>query len=256
MGVVLAFCAAHAVWADEITINPSQDNTLYEAATEKSNGAGDFFFSGHTAEANTNVNRRGLIEFDVASAVPAGSRIDSVTLTLYMSRAVNAIGAKPFTLYDVTDSWGEGTANAPGNEGGGTAAAGNDATWHFRFFSTTPWTTIGGDFNNTPLAETDVFSINFYTWGSTDGMVASVQSWLDNPTANFGWILIGDEFTQESAARFNTRQNVDSSTWPVLDIQYTLAEDLPPPPPTVPEPGSLVMITLAGAAILMRRGRK
>src|SRR5687767_8102593 len=68
-----------------VNIPASQDNTLYEDATGAvSNGAGDYFFTGNTREGFA---RRGVIRFDIASNIPVGSTITSVTLHLYMSRS-------------------------------------------------------------------------------------------------------------------------------------------------------------------------
>src|SRR5258708_25683124 len=72
--------------ADIVNINPSKDNTLYEyvpADGDLSNAIGDPFFTGETAMGEL---RRGVLAFDIAGNVPAGSTITSVTLTLNMSR--------------------------------------------------------------------------------------------------------------------------------------------------------------------------
>jgi homospermidine synthase len=47
-----------------------------------------------------------------------------------------------------------------------------------------------------------------------------VQSWLDSPQANFGWILIGNESVATTAKRFDTRENIDTSFRPTLSVQY------------------------------------
>jgi hypothetical protein len=57
-------------------------------------------------------------------------------------------------------------------------------------------------------------------------MVADVQSWLDNPANNFGWLVLGDESGIATAKRFDTRE---STSPPVLSILYTSA---PTPTPT------------------------
>src|SRR2546423_13670957 len=74
------------VIADVVNINPSKDNTLYEyvpADGDLSNALGLHFFTGETAMGEL---RRGVLAFDVAGNVPAGSTITGVTLTLNMSR--------------------------------------------------------------------------------------------------------------------------------------------------------------------------
>src|SRR5207253_30785 len=94
--------------------------------------------------------RRGLIRFDL-STVPAGSTVNSVTLTLNMSKTKN--GAQTIALHRVQQAWGEGTSKAGtggtgSGEGDGIQATAGDATWTFTFFSTQSWTTAGGDFDS------------------------------------------------------------------------------------------------------------
>jgi hypothetical protein len=45
-------------------------------------------------------------------------------------------------------------------------------------------------------------------------MVADVQSWLNSPGSNFGWLVLGDESVAGSAKRFDTRE---SASPPVLN---------------------------------------
>src|SRR5437763_11375402 len=71
-------------------------------------------------------------------------------------------------------------------------------------------------------------------------MTADVQSWLDNPATDFGWLVSGDESTSTTAKRFDTRE---SASPPVLTIQYTTATPTPTPtatatPTTTPSPTS------------------
>jgi spore coat protein A len=70
-----------------------------------------------------------------------------------------------------------------------------------------------------------VGNTGFYTWGSTSGMVADVQSWLNNPSQNYGWIIVGDESTTQTTKRFATRESTGSTggvSWkPRLVVNYT-----------------------------------
>ena len=67
-------------WADEVILNPVNDNTLYENDQgDLSNGVGVHLFVGTT---NGGAIRRALIAFDITSGVPAGSIIAGVSLTL------------------------------------------------------------------------------------------------------------------------------------------------------------------------------
>jgi len=202
--------------AASIDINPIKDNTLYEyvaANGDVSNALGDHFFAGETMEGEL---RRGVLAFDIAGSIPAGSTITGVTLSLNMSMtAFDTL--RTVELHVLLADWGEGTSHATGGEGMGAPATTNDATWRHRSFDTIFWTTQGGDFSGTVSASQSVGAIGVYTWSSAP-MVADVQSWLDNPATNFGWLVLGDESDIFTAKRFDTRE---STSPPVLTIQYT-----------------------------------
>jgi spore coat protein A len=220
--------------ADIVNINPSRDNTLYEyvpANGDLSNALGNHFFTGETAMGEL---RRGVLAFDIAGNVPAGSTITSVTLTLNMSRTPSGT-ARAVELHRLLADWGEGTSQASGQEGMGAPATTNDATWRHRFYNTIFWTTEGGDFSGTVSASQSVGPLGSYTWTSTQ-LVADVQSWLDNPATNFGWLVLGDESTSATAKRFDTRE---SASPPGLTIQYTASTPSPTPtasPTATPTP--------------------
>src|SRR5437660_7077831 len=214
--------------ADIININPIKDNTLYEfvpAEGDLSNALGFHFFAGETGMGDL---RRGVLAFDIAGNIPAGSTILGVTLSLNMSRT-SSDTARNVELHSLLADWGEGTSQASGDEGMGAPATPNDATWRHRFFDTIFWTTEGGDFAPTISASQSVGAIGVYTW-SAPQMVADVQFWLDDPTgSNFGWLVLGDESAAATAKRFDTRE---SATPPVLTIIYRLA----PTPRSRPTP--------------------
>lgn len=205
----------------QIIINASKDNTLYESATGAfSNGIGEYFFVGRTAQPAGSSIRRGLLAFDVAGNIPTGSTITSVTLTLSMSRTIS--GAHTVSLHHALAYWGEGTSNAGGNEGGGAPATIDDGTWLHRFFDTVFWSSTGGDFSPTPSASHMISSIGVYTWESTTQMVADVQHWLDNPSDNHGWVILGNETVAPTAKRFGTRENAIAGARPRLSVNFVL----------------------------------
>ena len=226
--LVLACIGPNSVSAAMIGINPSKDNTLYEYNSSEgdlSNGAGFHFFAGENA---MNEIRRGVLAFDIAGNVPPGSTITAVTLSLNMS--MTAFGTpRTVELHKLLADWGEGTSHASGGEGMGAPATPNDATWRHRFYDTIFWTTQGGDFSATVSASQSVGPVGQYTWSSAQ-MIADVQSWLDNPATNFGWLVLGDESAGATAKRFDTRE---SASPPVLTIVYTEPTTSPTPTATV-----------------------
>jgi len=225
----LSFIAAGLASAGIINIMPSKDNTLYEYDPDEgdfSNGAGFHFFAGKTVMSEL---RRGVLAFDIAGSIPPGSIITSVSVTMNMSKTLGDT-ARTVELHRLLADWGEGTSHAPGEEGDGAPATPNDATWRHVFFDTIFWAIQGGDFSATISASQSVGPLGHYTWNSAQ-MVADVQSWVNNPASNFGWLVLGDESVAGSAKRFDTRE---SASPPLLTIEYRSGQSAPRPRPTPP----------------------
>lgn len=205
----------------EVALEASKDNTLYEHGTGAlSNGAGVHLFAGRTNQNEGFALRRALVAFDVAGEIPAGATITATSLTLNMSKS-NA-SATNVSLHRVTSAWGEGTSDAAANEGGGVSATTDDATWIHTFFDSATWTSPGGDYEAPASATQTVDALGSYTWESAQ-LTADVQAWLDNPTENFGWILIGDESTEITSKRFDSRENTVAANRPALAVTYMTA---------------------------------
>jgi hypothetical protein len=225
-----------------VSINPSKDNTLYKSTTGSvSNGQGEIFV-GRNKDADQ--FRRGLVAFDVAAIVPAGAVIEGATLRMYCDRSNDAVGNRVIQLRRTTADWGEGASST--NDGDGVAAQTGDATWLDRFYNQGLfWANEGGDFSGVNSASQTIGQEGYYTWGSTSQMVADVQGWRDNPAANFGWLLLGDE-TQRSSKRFDSGEVSTVAQRPLLTITYS----------PVPEPATLAMLVSAGLAFIMMRRRR
>lgn len=205
-----------------VTLSTSADNTLYQDPSGNlSNGAGQHFYVGDNGKP-TNSIRRGLVKFDLSS-IPTGATITAVTLMLHMSKT--AAGAENIDLHVAQKNWGEGASNAAtggagSGEGDGIQATAGDATWTFNVFNTQSWTNAGGDFSATVSATTSVDGVGSYQW-TGDGLVADVQSWLNNTATNFGWVLTGNEATTRTAKEFDTKENTTAANRPVLSVTYT-----------------------------------
>lgn len=232
--VCLALVAATAAIADTIELNPSKDNTLIEENGAFSNGAGQRFFAGLIAQGPA---RRAVLAFDL-SDIPEDSEIKEVTLTLEMTMTI--VGPFEHTLHRLLSDWGEGTSVGTMGEGIGAPATAGDATWTNTFFPTDFWGTPGGDFVGSPSASQVVDQFDFYTWGSTPELVADVQGWVDDPSSNFGWILIGDETTIPSAKAFNSKDNSEPGGRPLLTVTFNPPDDVP----AVSMPGLLLLVIL------------
>lgn len=156
--------------------------------------------------------------FDIASVVPAGATITSVELTLNMSRSTSP--AFPIELHTLMADWGEGTSDASSNEGAGTGSTIGGATWVHRMFNATPWQAQGGDYSSSISGVTSVGGSGPYTWSSTGAMVTDAQGWLDDPSCNFGWLLLGNENESRTAKRFDSKENSTVGNRPTLTITY------------------------------------
>ncbi len=200
-----------------VSILASADNTIYENPSGNSNALGQNIFSGNNGGGSP---RRGLIKFDVASLIPAGVTITSASLTLNCN--VSRSLPDEVFLHKLLSPWGEGTSDAGGGggDGVGVPATANDATWLNSFFPSVFWTNPGSDFNATSSASVSVSNLGFYTWQSAQ-MVDDVQSWLDLPASNNGWILICNESTVATARKFGSRENTTVANRPVLSVTYS-----------------------------------
>lgn len=229
---LLLVTTAHA---DSAVVGADRDNTIYSESTF-SNGLGQHFHAGANSQGNV---RRALIHFDVASAVPAGATIDNVTLTLHVSQ-----GHDNFDIFvhRLLSDWGEGTSDAPGGEGSGTTATPGDATWMHTFYDDQFWTNPGGDFAPTVSAATNIVGTGFFDWSGSQ-LTADAQSWLDNPAANYGWMLRGEEDLLASSQRFDSRHNPTADFRPVLTVEYT----------PIPSPAAIGLLGIAGCALRRRR---
>jgi spore coat protein A len=226
--ILIVFVSVFALSATDAlaaiaNINPIIDNTLAEELPDNSSGECDSIFSGMTNEpANIGSARRALMQFDIAGAILPGSTINSVTLSMTITRGGNNENAV-FSLHRVTTAWGEGT-NTCGPRGGGQgeAAADGSATWNSAMHNQALWGTPGGDYIATASGSTAVVGAEIPVWDNADpgnaAMLSDVRDWFVNPATNYGWILIGDETIANSARRFGSSENAAA---PVLVVDYT-----------------------------------
>lgn len=204
--------------ANTVTLTPAKDTTIYFSTSALGNGGGQWVFSGTNGVGQP---LRGLMKFDLAANIPAGSTINSVQLQLVMNQT-NTHVASNVQLRRVLQDWGEGTTIAGFGEGSGGTALAGDATWQSAFHPSTAWTSQGGTFSATVSATQLVGGNGTHTWSSTATFVADAQSFLDAPAGNFGWLLFNtNEGISPSAKRFASRQSTTVSWRPKLIVDFT-----------------------------------
>ena len=150
-----------------------------------------------------------LLQFDL-SAIPAGAVITNATLQLQAVSKAD-IGLTDIHVYEVTESWDEGT--------GGTSAA----NWSDRQIGTT-WGTAGGTIDSTKVDTLTTGSIGQHTWDIT----ALVQAWNDGVKTNNGLMLASDDtglviFTYDSREGTTPPQLVISYSSPIANTAPTIS---------------------------------
>jgi hypothetical protein len=214
--VIAAALSTALFRADVVVLEPVKDNTLIEEpAGSLSNGAGPHFRAGRTSQGVGSI-RRGLLSFAPASAIPPGSLVTNIFLTLHLSQTNG--GPAVVSLHRVLTDWGEATSTTGG--GAGAPAMPGDATWLHTFYDSYFWSRPGGEFDSTPSAGIVVDQPGFYTWGSTPRLLEDVQLWLDFPGSAHGWLLLGDESAPTTAKRFDSRENGEPSLRPNLTVEF------------------------------------
>lgn len=219
----------------EVKLEPVKDTTIYfDEEGNLASGSGDYLFAGINGSNGDNRIMRALIAFDL-SEIPAGSKIESVTLYLKQELPRNDLVQREISLHHVQKDWGEGGSDADGGSGPGSGGADGapaeegDATWLHTFFNDTFWTNPGGDFEETASASKPVGGNDGYFWssdpllGGAEQLISDVQGWVDDPSTNFGWLIKGPEAldgANYTARRFLSRHVTAVNTRPELTIEY------------------------------------
>jgi len=221
---------ARRLSADSVILAAVADTFIAESFPDRNYGAAAFLNGGTTQSFTTN---RGLLRFDPAAVIPAGSKILSATLVLEVTKHPSDPDAPWnsafFGLHRLLRDWGEGD-NFATKPNSGTPAGTNEANWTHRFALTgATWGVPGGqagvDYVSSPSATKWVYESGVpASFNSTPALAGDVQAWLDDSGTNFGWMLIvQNETTDLTARRFGSRESGFDA--PFLEVTFQ-----PPPP--------------------------
>ncbi len=225
LALFLVLILSSSAYAQQhVTVLAEQDATLYENDTGSlGNGTGDHNFVGRTGSNGGNALRRTVIKFpDVGVEIPNSAAIDSVFFTFFVNKVGNARLPKTITLNTVTTPWTFGESDPSGNEGQGTQALENDATWIHSSFPDDTWDSPGGDFIVDTLAVGEITGTGSYTFKGSEAFIDLVQGWKDSTISNYGIMILGEEnLSQSTSIRFASVENPEISTIPLLRIYFT-----------------------------------
>ena len=215
----LIFCLIFGLMSGSIihsqttmTFSANKDATIFSENQTGSNGAGSLF-AGRTIQP---ANRRALIRFDI-SGIPSDATITSAEFSVRGSMQSGTVN-----VHRLNADWGEGSTSGQGSDGGQPSTGQNgDATWSSNMLGSSTWNSSGGDFVAQSRGSANVSSGSRATW-SSNAIVGDVQAWVDGTTDNFGWILIGNESSNNTAVRMNSRSN--GANGPMLEVTYMVAD--------------------------------
>ncbi|MFN9076032.1 MAG: hypothetical protein ACK5WX_01255, partial [bacterium] len=170
--------------------------------------------------------------------------ITSVRLILNLTQANG--GNRTMTVHRALTAWTAGASDPESTEALGAPTLAGDATWLHSSADGAGggllWQSAGGDFASAS-ASLLTTTTGLQTWTSA-GLVADVQSFLANPSANLGWFILGDESAAGTARRFDS---ADSAAFggivPRLEIEFT----------PIPTPAAGALLALAAFARTRRR---
>ncbi len=214
-----ALSAAGTEW--ETNLSAVADTGLYETAPTNNLGS---VMEIPLGVHSTGKRSRLLLKFNPAAALPAGARVTSAELRLAVT-ASNP-GSLSCHVHRVLRDWAEGTGFGTGN---GAPAQEGETTWLARFHPASLWdapgANLGTDFADTPSATATLGAGGSTNLLAGPALAADVQTWLDQPAANLGWILLAaDESILQTARRIASRENTNSP--PALTIRFRLGPHL------------------------------
>ena len=193
---------------DAVTLNQLPSHRVLQHGADKTD---DGWITGHEktwsygASTILKVNedggpQRGILRFDLGSAVPQGARVTAATLELY----ADSVGGSGYVrVYGLQKDWVEGSCS------GGCSGA---VTWNTTDGSTN-WTTPGSDADSSAIAEVQAGSSS--TWHSWD-VTSITRQWVSGERPNHGVLIQGEG----AEVVFNSSDHSDANTHPKLILTY------------------------------------
>lgn len=150
-----------------------------------------------------------LLKWDLSS-IPAGSTIQSVSLTLNVSDPTRST----YEIYQLKRDWSETTS-----------------TWR-QAASGVNWQTAGAkgtlDRGSTVLGTVTASSVGPATIKLNSAGLAVVQSWINNPSSNYGFVI--QDYSATDGLSFSSSNHSNPAVRPTLTVSYSSGDTTTPPP--------------------------
>ena len=164
--------------------------------------------------------RRALVEFDIAGNIPAGSTIDSVTLTLNANLTPDTLN-RNMSLFTRSPGLGRGNAGLRAER----RRRGPRSQPRRRDLARRQVPAGALDQRRGRLRFVERHGIRAADRlrgvgqrGPAPGLLVDVQSWFVTPAGNEGWLIQGDETQDTTTRRFYSREG---AVPPVLVVDFT-----------------------------------
>ena len=211
------------------TFTPVQDTFVNSGYPNNNNGGDGFIYTGTDDFGGL---MHGLIQFAMPPGLEGRTTVIGVRLSLFPG--VFGPSERPAqaneTLYAVGQLWDEGNGLAPTPDDfavGLRSPSSPGATWTFSTFET-QWVSAGGDptslvVSGLPSSGSGGGSPVVWSSAQGSGMAAAVQSWLDVPLSNHGWLIVNSSESSDPTLQPDLVQSFasrESATPPTLAIDY------------------------------------
>ncbi len=174
-----------------VSIEASGDAYLSKQNPDQNYGITDLItVDGQDINGDPNTELRGLIKWNL-SQLPEGSVVQSARIILHL---VNHSGGNVYTLHKSTKDWHEA-----------------DVTWN----------NASADFESASLGILSSNILGLHSIPLNSDGIAAIQSWIDNPETNFGFLILPDA-NSTNGFEFKSK---DSSIKPVLEVTVTFPQD-------------------------------
>ncbi len=215
--------------AETVTLKAAADTSLHEVFPGNNLGAEQDLPAGAVGSRNGGKRTRALFKFDFTGKIPPNATLTSASLKITVVQRPSAGVASMFDLHRMLVDWGEGKKTTGKS---GAAASAGEVTWNNRSHPSTPWGAPGAkaatDFAEKVSAALLMNSSTAYTFGPTPDLLADVQAWINDPAANFGWILISEKENTSSTARRISAKEGPAASAPTLVVEFTIPTAEPP----------------------------